>query len=355
MAVTPESNLALIEELQDLVGASTYEPVDGPEFSYPAVGQAVDDEMWQWITRGIGSGIFATGGYPYWLRNNGSASQTNSTNQMRLTVDNITKDAQAIFNGFYHKLKRDILLDFPMPISRTTYYVVLELNPLKARDPEGPISVKVYPNELNTESGRKHMVLWSLTREPNQLLTDATIVRYRPRASPSFTVTDWEHLPDPTTVLYGTVAFIHGVDKDVVIAKGLDAEEGGATRWESLLDARWNTYADGSTYRWPGHGYRRALKRKGKTREIRGRAERVNGTNFSASSSAGYLLFQLGPDDRPAAEVRFITAASGVGKSQTIASVTVRGRDHPDAGEVRVWVDSDCSWVSLDGIKFDVD
>ena len=58
MAVTPESNLALIEELQDLVGASTYEPVDGPELSYPAVGQAVDDEMWKYITLALGDGVW---------------------------------------------------------------------------------------------------------------------------------------------------------------------------------------------------------------------------------------------------------------------------------------------------------
>lgn len=351
---TPESNLALIEELQSLVSAD-YSVPEGPEFSYPAVGQAVDDEMWQWITCGIGSGIFDTGGYPYWLRGLGSGSETNSQNQMRLTVDNITGDAQAIFNGFYHKLVEDMRLDFPMPLSETTYYVVLELNPLKAQSTEGPISVKVYPNELNTESGRKHMILWSVKRKPNQLLTEAEIVRYRPRASPTFTVTDRDHLPDPTTVLYGTVAFIHGVDKDVVIAKGLDSEEGGATRWESLLDARWETYGDGSAYRWPGHGYRRALKRKGRTRELRGRAERVSGASFSASSSDGYLLFRLDPGDQPLAEVRFLTAAAGVGRSQSTATVTIRGKDHSAAGECRVWVDSDCSWVGLDGVKFDVE
>lgn len=355
MAVTPESNLALIEELQELVGAKTYEPVDGPEFSYPAVGQAVDDEMWQWVTRAIGSGIFATGGYPYWLRGLSSSSETNSQNQMRLTVDNITGDAQPIFNGFYHKLQKDMRLDFPMPLSETTYYVVLELNPLKARSPEGPISVQVYPNELNTESGRQHMLLWSVTRKPNQLLTDAVIVRYRPRASPSFTVTDWSHLPDPTKTLYGTVAFIHGVEKDIVIAKGLDAEEGGATRWESLLTARWETYGDGSSYQWPGHGYRRAIKRKGSTRWLRGRLERVNGTVFSPDSSPGYHVFQLADGDIPAAEVRFRVAGSGVGKNAATGTVTIRGRDHSQAGECRAWVDSNCSWLSLDGIEFDVD
>ena len=347
MAVTPESNLALIEELQELVGASTYEPVDGPEFSYPAVGQAVDDEMWQWITRGIGSGIFATGGYPYWLRNNGSASQTNSTNQMRLTVDNITKDAQAIFNGFYHKLKRDILLDFPMPISRTTYYVVLELNPLKARDPEGPISVKVYPNELNTESGRKHMVLWSLTREPNQLLTDATIVRYRPRTSPVFTVTDREHLPDPTTVLYGTVVFIHGVYKDIVIAKGLDAEEGGATRWESLLIPRWETVGYGSTYEYPGHGSLKAIARQGDRRTLRGRWQIAKGNDFTPPSSGGYLLWNLAEDDRPTSEERRVVVGYNLAAPK-LGVVNISA----STGEVRFHPIDKTSWVDIGEISY---
>ena len=141
MAVTPESNLALIEELQELVGAKTYEPVDGPEFSCSAVGQAVDDEMWQYITLALGSGVLDTGGSPYLL-----TDARNNDNTMELRVSRFSGNAQAVLNGFYHRLIKNMRLTFEMPLVDTTYYVVLELNPLKAKSPEGPISVKVYPN-----------------------------------------------------------------------------------------------------------------------------------------------------------------------------------------------------------------
>ena len=237
MAVTPESNLALIEELQELVGVSTYEPVDGPELSYPAVGQAVDDEMWQYVTLALGTGVLDVGGRPYWLRKLGTDSETNSTNQMVLTVSTNTGTAQAVLNGFYHRLSQDMRLDFPMPLTETTYYVVLELNPLKARSPEGPISVKVYPNELNTESGRRHLLLWTVTRKPNQLLTDATIERVRVKVAPFITVDNPKHMPDPSKVLWGTRCFVTDTGIEYR-ARGGTEDAGGPTEWHPLNLAR---------------------------------------------------------------------------------------------------------------------
>lgn len=348
MAVTPEGNLALIEELQELVGAKTYEPVDGAEFSYPAVGQAVDDEMWQFVTLALGSGILDDGGWPYWLRKLDSDSETNSANQMKLTVATTTGTAQAVLKGFYHRLLQDMRLDFPMPLSETTYYVVLELNPLKARDPEGPISVKVYPNELNTESGRQHLILWTVTRKPNQLLTDATITRYRPRVAPSLTVTRHEDLPDPGTVLYGTIAEVYN-ENDRVIARGANNSEGGATKWESLVDPPWTDVADGSDYGNPGHGYMRGYRVVGKTLELRGRISRINGDKFYVSGgndSAGYKVMNFGSEvPAPQQETRFI-AASDSYSGNKLVTVTVKG------GSVyAVPILGDCNWIDLDNIR----
>lgn len=290
---TPESNLALIEELQALVSAD-YAPPEGPEFSYPAVGQAVDDEMWKFITLALGSGVLDTGGRPYWLENVGSDSETNQANQLRLTVSTTSGNAQALLNGFYHRLLEDMRLDFPMPLSETTYYVVLELNPLKARSPEGPISVQVYPNELNTESNRQHLVLWAVTRKPNQLLTDSTITRKRPRIAPTEIVATRSQLPDPTGCLWGALFFVHET-AEVLMAVGATETSGGPTRWLNLTSPEW-AESTSAAFPWAGHvtSAKPAWRVVGDRVELRGRIKRSNGADFSPSTD--YKLIPNCPD-----------------------------------------------------------
>lgn len=343
MAVTPESNLALIEELQELVGASTYEPVDGPEFSYPAVGQAVDDEMWKYITLALGDGVLALPGHPYWLE-----EPDNANNTMKLKVAPSTGNAQAVLKGFYHRLVEDMVLSFPMPTTTTTYYVVLELNPLKARAPEGPISVKVYPNELNKESGRQHLILWTVVRKPNQLLTDAVVTQRRPKIAPTIAVDTSEQLPPLETVLWGTIAVIGGSAQNVEIVRaGGGNADGVPTTWVSLTDPPWYEPGDTDTYEWAGHGYKRGRREIGSVTEFRGRIRKKDGTNFivGGGSARGYLMYTM-TNGGPKEEQRFITAAAGTNK-QMICVVTV----YPD-GEVRALpILGESSWLSLDGIR----
>lgn len=336
-----------VNELQELVSAD-YTAPEGPEFSYPAVGQAVDDEMWKFITLALGSGVLDTGGKPYWLEKLGSDSETNQANQMRLTVSSTSKNAQALLNGFYHRLLENMRLDFPMPLSQTTYYVTLELNPLKAKSALGPISVQVYPNELNTESGREHLVLWEVTRKPNQLLTDATIKQVRPKLAPTLTVDTREQLPPVSSLIWGTRFLIHST-REEVMAWGSN-QNGKPNSWMEISDPGWSEYPDTPTYKWVGHGYRRAIQRKGKTRRLRGRITPVDGVDFEPTSEAGYLMFSLAEGDRPKQEVRFMTAGPRGTTGRNGCSVTVYAN-----GEVRAWPDRTMSWMGLDGIEFDVE
>ena len=361
MAVTPESNLALIEELQELVGASTYEPVDGPEFSYPAVGQAVDDEMWKFVTLALGSGILDDGGGAYWLRKIGTDSETNSANQMRLTVSETTGTAQAMVNGFYHRLLQDMRLDFPMPLSETTYYVVLELNPLKARAPEGPISVKVYPNELNTESGRQHLILWTVTRKPNQLLTDATIERLRPRLSPPVYVWSKAHMPEASEVLWGTMCFV-GAEGAVYrsTAPNDNGVDNGDRQWvkhedKAISDVRTelkndlkpdvSLRPDTGAYVYAGTGATLGSTKVGDIVVMEGRLKRSSGENFYAGYD--YHLRTLPESHRPRQERRFITKSDGTSGLLRSAVVVVSAD-----GRVRAWPYQDCTWLSVDGVTF---
>lgn len=346
---TPESNLALIEELQELVSAE-YAVPEGPEFSYPAVGQAVDDEMWRFITLALGSGILDEGGRPYWLRKLGSDSETNQANQMRLTVSTTLDNAQALLGGFYHRLLQDMRLDFPMPLSETTYYVVLELNPLKASSPEGPISVRVYPNELNTESGRQHLVMWKVIRKPNQLLTEATITNMRPKLTPTLQVDVREELPEPQSVLWGTLAIIStGYQGAEIVRAGGTDPNGGPSVWVSLTHPSFTDPGDTATFVWAGHGARRGKRvLTDGTVEFRGRIAKSDGKDFFAggNNGQGYQVYHLPPEEAPVNTQRVITPASGYTNAALVVIAT-----YPD-GRVVAFPMSDTPWVSLDGVRF---
>lgn len=312
MAVTPESNLALIEELQELVGAKTYEPVDGPEFSYPAVGQAVDDEMWQYITLALGDGVLDTGGSPYLL-----TDARNNDNTMELRVSRFSGNAQAVLKGFYHRLLKNMRLEFPMPMSRTTYHVVLEMNPLRARSPEGPVSVKVYPNELNTESGRRHLTLWRVTREPNQLLTDAVVEKYTPRVVSTHLVYSWDQLPAPQDALWGAMYFIHET-AETVMAVGANQDSSGPTRWKNITSPEW---VDSTSNAFPAasSGFSPARRVVGDRLEFRGRCSRSDGSKFVAGST--YTLVPNVPD----AENTVILNAGSDSSRNPVAMEVVKG------------------------------
>ena len=335
MAVTPESNLALIEELQELVGAKTYEPVDGPEFSYPAVGQAVDDEMWQWVTRAIGDGVIDLGDRPY-----GLSGFNNSNNTAVLTVGTKSETAHAILGGFYHRLTKNMTLSFPMPTTETTYYVTLELNPLKARTPEGPISVQVYPNDLNTESGRRHIILHSVTRRPNELLTDADTGRVRQRVAPVMVFGSHDQLPDldapNAPVLWGAVALVHGIRKDILVAKG-DGDE-GVTRWESIVSPPWNDLVLSSGYEALDDDNRPQWRLIGDMIEYHGQIKRTNGAAFT---SGDYVKF--GRISGPAFMRATYAPAVGTGARSAFVSGTNDGRD------VSYYIrESGATWLSID-------
>lgn len=331
---TPESNLALIEELQALVSADYAKP-EGAELSYPAVGQAVDDEMWKWITRAIGDGVIDLGDIPY-----GLSRLNNQRNTAVLTVGTKSNSAHAIIGGFYHRLLEDMELEFPMPLTETTYYVVLELNPLRAHTPEGPISVQVYPNDLNTESGRKHIILHTVTRRPNELMTDAEIARVRQRVAPVLVFGSHDQLPElgaeEAPVLWGTVAVVHGIRKDVLIAKG-DGDE-GVTRWESIISPPWNDLVLSAGYEAPNAENKPQWRIVGDIIEYHGQVKRTNGANLA---SGDYVKF--GRISGPAYMRTTYAPAIGSGARPAFISGTNDGRD------VSFYIrESGATWLSID-------
>lgn len=331
-----------IKGVEDLV-QTTYMPFQGPEFSYPVAHQPMDDNMWQYVTLGMGSGILDAGGQPYWLRD-----LSNQTDTAKLTVSTTTGTAQAILRGFYHRLNEDMTLSFP-PVSITTIYrVVLEYDPARHKEPGGPIRIRVVKNP-DWNGGRHYLPLWEVERGPNQLLSDATVRQVRPKVSPSITIDYWENRPDPHSQLWGTrMTLTHGEQRgETYIALGASEITGGPTNW-TRAESEWVNTSYIPNYEYVGHGYRLARKKDGRTVRLRGRMSRTNGADFT-QSDAGYWAMQLPEGWRPAREVR-VPAVSRWGSPQFVNVVNIS-----TGGEVRIFPGGTTGWVCLDGISFDVE
>lgn len=345
---TPIELQTQIDELKGLI-TTEYQPPSGDEYSYPVVGQPMNDEQWQYVTLSMGSGIMDEGGRPYWLRNNGTEANTNSTNTMLLTVSTTTGTAQAAVRGFYHKLMADKVVSFPGVTSETTYYVVLRYDPLGHKEPSGPISVEV-TTSLDSSQGKFNVVLWSVARQPNQLLTDATIKTFRPKLIPTIIVDKFEELPIVQEQMWGTLAIVSTGSQgaEIVRAGGTDPGSGPST-WVSVTHPTFTDPGDTATFVWPGHGARRGWRRLADGNiEFRGRIAKADGKDFYAGGNGGqgYQIYTLSPEESPINTARAVTPASGY----TSASMVIIAI-YPD-GRVLAFPMSDTPWVSLDGVRF---
>src|SRR5699024_2206458 len=210
---------------------------------------------WKHVTRGIGDGILDEGGFPYRLTN-----LSNTTNTGLLRPSNVTGEASAILNGFYHRIDEPVTLEFPAVTSQTTYYVVLLYNPL---DAVMPVSARVV-TALDTSQGKSYLLLHKVVRSRDQLLTDADVQMVRPRVAPVQVYAYEEHMPPANTVLWGTLAIAHnGRAHNNAVLKmamtGDDAESVNGWYWKTVYDPNanefeWTDIPDTSTYVNPGSG-----------------------------------------------------------------------------------------------------
>lgn len=228
-----------LSALQDIV-TPYYQPPSEAEHSFPVVGQGVSADMYQQMSLAQGDGILITDDSEYSYRLEGmpgGAAETNSTNRMVLKVSQNTGRSEAILRGFYHVLYQDMQIELPPVTTTTTYIIALTYDPRREEEPAGPIRVEVHQNDLPRTHGRKHIVLRTVHREPNQLLTEATLGRGRQNISPTITVVTEADLPDPTDVLYGTIAVVRNRTRDGNVIPGTAQmfESRGIHGWHNLL------------------------------------------------------------------------------------------------------------------------
>ena len=320
-----------IQGVEDLVQTS-YQPFQGPEFSYPVVHQPMDDEMWQYVTLGMGSGVLDVGGQPYWLRDLSDVTDTG-----KLTVSKTTGTAQAILRGFYHRLNQDMTLNFPPVSSKTVYHVVLEYDPLRHKEPGGPIRVRVLTS-LDWSGGKHYLPLWDVERDPSQLLSQAVVRKRRPKISPPFIVDYASDLPDASTQLWGARAYAY-MEGEEHLAWGSN-EAGGPQGWTNLTNPPWKRVTPHASLQ---HGGRPAEWRFANGRfEMRGSLKLKTG---SFDTTRPNTLGWTGGIEVP--EFNAVVAANRgrCGVLRTQAGASVRDTfvlDMPETG---------ISWVLFDGIS----
>ena len=329
-----------IEELRSLI-TTQYEPPEGSEYSYPVVNQPMNDEMWQYVTLGLGTGILDEGGRPYWLR-----ARENANNTLRITVSTTTGTAQAALRGFYHRMTADKTFTVPGVTSTTTYHFCLTYDPAASTAPGGPISLQMYAGAPPTTMGRFHLVLWKLTRKPNQLLTEATVETVRPKLSPRIAADSFDALPDPSGYLWGTQAYVANEDA-YYRAYGSSEDTGGPTQWRAVSSPAWKPFTLSGNRVPAAHGFSPSYQRVGNTVRLRGHIARADGNNFTTPSE-GWQLALLPAGVRPAQEHVGLGVCSGQNPPR-FARVVVQ-----TDGRVWAWVDSTTTWIGVDGIEFDI-
>ena len=313
------------------------------EQSFPLNEQPMSDEQWKQVTLGIGSGVLNEGGDPYRLTN-----INNATNQVTVNVSTQTGLAQAIVAGFYHRIDAPVVVDVPAVTTTTTYWIVLEYSPLRLEQGEPPVQLKVV-KALDTSQNKQYLVLHKFYRRPNQLLTDANYRSVKPRIAPTLQVRDDTELPEPDTVIRGTVAVVHGDYPDIKIAK---QDAGQPVAWVSVLSGQWQTLRDHSNTT-SFSGSPKQFKRAGVSRSLRGQFYRSSGAY--TTSSAGYIVTNLAAEDLPKRGMRFpvvpVVHGTGAG-ADADAYIAVSNAN----SEVRLYLTrGTCGRIDMGQITWDVD
>lgn len=331
------------------------------EQSFPIEEQPLTGAQWSAVTRGIGNGILDQGGFPYRLI---FGSDANATNQGILKCPTVAGKAygQAILDGFYHKYDADLVLDFPAVTRSTRYYVVLEIVPTRATEGQPPVQAKVVTS-LDTTQDKNYLHLYNVDREPNQLLTDATVRMIRSRVAPVQVYASESDMPRADKSLWGTLAVVHGgrTSTNAKIFLAMNANASGADDddqwfWKLIYtqtEPSWSTFTLFSQVQWAGHGQQPRILRDGKRRELRGRLSRTSGLNFNAGSSATgnpYFLATIPAADRPSSTVGGLGQVSGSNPPGF-----TRLELNSATGELTSAASKETVWVGLDGFSWYVD
>src|SRR5690625_1865641 len=130
-----------LDELESLITAE-YEPPEGTEYSFPVANQGITQEQFRLMNLGQANGMIhgdngaindpeSSTGNRYYLEGHDSESETNQRNTIILRAGT---SAEAIIEGYYHRLTEALELPFPAVTSTTLYHVTLTYDPRDFKD-----------------------------------------------------------------------------------------------------------------------------------------------------------------------------------------------------------------------------
>src|SRR5699024_4728955 len=229
-----------LDDLESLITAE-YEPPEGTEYSFPVANQGITQEQFRLMFLGQANGMIHgdngtvndspdSTGYRYYLEGHSSDSETNQRNTLILRAGT---SAESIVEGFYHRLTEDMELPFPAVTTTTLYRVTLTYDPRKFKT--SPVNIEVWAGEPPTAYGQVHLLLHTVERRPNQLLSQATITRYRQYTAGLVSVQHSSQLPDVDSVPAGTLAVPSSNEASGIYVRS----NTGPRRWMNTVAGPW--------------------------------------------------------------------------------------------------------------------
>ena len=273
-----------IDQPESLITAE-YEPPEGTEYSFPIANQGITQEQFRLMNLGQANGMIHgdngtvndspdSTGYRYYLEGHDSDSETNQRNTLILRAGT---SAESIVEGFYHRLTEDMELPFPAVTTTTVYHVTITYDPRDFKT--SPLKIQVYPGEPPTSHGRIHLLLHTVERRPNQLLSQATITRFRQYTAGLISVQNVSQLPDVDSVPAGTLAVPSSTEASGIYVRS----NTGPRRWMNTVAGPWENLQPMPASKGMTHG---AVRRTVLGLQMHGRF------NLDPSNSV-YSLFEL--------------------------------------------------------------
>lgn len=315
------------------------------ERSYPIEEDPLSSAEWSSVTLGIGDGILDEGGQPYRMYD-----IDNVDNGAKIGVDRNTGKASAILRGFYHLMDSYEIVRLPAVSVATTYYVGLQYDPLRKQQ---PVKLGVWTS-LDYSSGKFYLINYTVQRQPNQLLTDATITNTTRKLAPSFTVDTFEALPAAENVLWGSVAIVTPNNQSIRWYQARRASSTDETmQWvligDQAPDPVLMPYP--STRVYPGHGSRLSVLREGRKRTLFGRVAISSGANFTQINPGedAWWVCNFLPEDRPN------RTYGGIGQVSGFANPGYARLESTGNGQIFAAPTKTTSWIGVDGFTYYVD
>lgn len=202
------------------------------ETSFPVTNKPLTADQWNSVTSGIGNGTLDMGIGDY------NMVFDNSTDTVTIRPpEAYPRYYHLVVGGFYHRLHDPVTLSIPPVKVSTRYNIVACMDP--GRADTKPVELKVAPSPLDRSGGKQYVILATVDREPNKVLTDSVIRRTKPRITPHAEVEQWDALPDPEDFLIGTKIHVASTSSTYRNAQVKGARQWVRTSGTSTMATGW--------------------------------------------------------------------------------------------------------------------